>query len=261
MHIPKETTKATASQQRIALIGAPGSGKTTACLTFPNPFFIDFDHKLPSGVNCVPFWDPKFVDSICSRTVAGAPPNRRDAIKKWLRENAHKFTAEQTLIIDSWTMMQNSQEQQADLENSLAEKSNKYYRWDDKQKFSKTICELLEGCSCIVVVTFHETIERNDEGEPTGKLRAVMDGGFRDQLLGHFTDVWRQLARPPVKGPDNRIVVKDGIKQFHDGYFWQLIGDDKVDTNLNPTLGEKVRAKGVKMVRADYKEIQALYNS
>ena len=44
---PYITTTPAIPQIRMGLIGAPGTGKTTFALTFPNPLVIDYDGKLP----------------------------------------------------------------------------------------------------------------------------------------------------------------------------------------------------------------------
>lgn len=260
MHIPKETVTSESPHEIIALIGAPGSGKTTSCLTFPNPIFYDFDHKLPAGTSSIPVWDPAWVNSYAKATLN--IPNRRDAFKKHLRTNHALFTPEQTLVIDSWTIMQNAFDQQTQPEEDMADKPNPFSFWKRKAQYSVEIMEMLKACKCKVVVTFHETVERDAEGELTGKLRPVMDGSFKDQLLGHFTDVWRMLCDPYEKDPATGKILMDGAnKKVKRGYFWQLKGDALVNTNTNPILGAIIRAKNISMVPADYQNIMELYAS
>lgn len=258
MHIPIETIKTEKTTERIALIGAPGSGKTTACLTFPAPLFYDFDHKLPIGIQAIPLWDAKWVGSYVKNTFN--VPNRRDAFKKHLRENHYKYTEEQTIIIDSWSLLQNAFDQQTRPEEDMAAKPNDYNFWARKAAYAVEIMEMLKACKCRVVVTFHETIERDAEGDPTGKLRPLMDGKFKDQILGHFTDVWRQLHNPFDIDANGKYIMESALKRkVKYGFYWQLIGDTLIDTNTNATLGKIVSAKNISMVPADYKEIEKLY--
>ena len=261
MHIPTDTIKSTAPHEIIALIGAPGSGKTTSCLSFPNRLWYDFEHKLPLNEVSIPLWDPTWVDKIARRTSPSWPPNRRDAFIKHFRENHTKFTEEQTVIIDNWTFMQNAFDQQTQLEEDQAEKPNPFSFWKRKVSYSTTVVEMLKACKCRIVVTFHETIERDSEGDATGKLRPVMDGSFKDQLLGHFTDVWRMLCNPYERDKNGRIIIKDGKKAIIPGWYWQIKGDDLVNTNTNPILGDIINKLNVSMVPASYIEIQKLYDA
>jgi len=261
MHIPKESIKSTAPHEIIALIGAPGSGKTTSCLSFPNRIWYDFDHKLPANETSIPMWDAKYVDSQAKRTYGNSPANRRDAFKKHFRENHTLYTEEQTVIIDSWTIMQNAFDQQTQLEEDMADKPNPFAFWKRKVQYATEIMEMVKACRARVVVTFHETVDRDAEGELTGKIRPVMDGSFKDQLLGHFTDVWRQLCNPYERNEKGGIVIAEGKKAIKAGWWWQLIGDEQVNTNTNPILGVKLRAAKIKMVPASYEEILKIYST
>jgi hypothetical protein len=260
MHIPTIATTSQSPRELIALIGAPGSGKTTAALTFPNPYVFDFDHKLPKDIQNSPLWDPDFCDKLAKRSYAHWPSNRRDAFKKHLREEHAKFTPDQTLILDSWTLMQNAFDQQTQLEEDMCDKPNPFSFWKRKAQYSIEIMEMLKACKCKVVVTFHEAIDRDPEGEPTGKLRPVMDGSFKDQLLGHFTDVWRQVCDPPeLDEATGKPILKDGKRQYKKGYYFRLLADPQVNTNTNPTLGAIIRARKISLVKSDYQSIKEIY--
>lgn len=258
MHIPKDAIISITQPLRIALIGAPGSGKTTSCLSFPNRIWYDFDHKLPSNESSIPIWSAEYTDKLAKRTMSSWPPNRRDAFKKHLRENHSLFTEDQTLIIDSWTMLQNAHDCQTRLEEEHSEKPDMRTYYRRKIQYSAEICEMLEACKCNVIVTFHESIERDASGEPTGKLAPLMDGKFKDQLLGHFTDCWRQLCHPYERESNGRIKIVDGKKQVKHGWYWQLGSDELVNTNTNPNLGQIIREKKVTMVKANYNELKLL---
>lgn len=250
------------SHEIIALVGLPGSGKTTACKTFPAPrLWVDFDHKLPAGEQTLDLWSAEFCDVTmkAKRTFPSAPPNRRDALRAWLREYGSSIPENATFIIDSWTIMQNSFDQQTQQEEDLAAKPNPFSFWKRKAAYAIEVCEMLKACKCRVVVTFHETIERNEEGDPTGKIRPVMDGGFKDQLLGHFTDAWHQVCNPLARDDNGKYIMDGNKPRVNKGFFWELIGSDVFNTNTNPNLGEKVRRHNIRMVPADYKEIQKIY--
>lgn len=243
----------------IALVGLPGSGKTTSAATFPNRIWLDFDHKLPQGEVAIPFWDSKFVDSLAKRTSASSPANQRDAFKKWLRENHLKFAPDQTLIIDSWSNMMNGFNIQTYVEDSLLAKPNPFWFWKQKGQFCEEIVTYIKSCPCRVIVTFHEAIDRDEEGTPNGKIRPLMDGSFKDQLLGHFTDAWHQVCNPPKLDAQGRRVVENNKYVIEPGYFWELTASPVFNVNTNPILGKAIRAKGITKVPANYAEIERLY--
>jgi hypothetical protein len=261
MHIPTDSIVTSTFRKLVALVGAPGSGKTTAAATFPNPIFYDFDNKLPLGVTSIPLWNPEFCDKLAKRNSPQSPPNQRDAFRKHLRDNCLKYTKDQTLILDSWTFLQNASDRQIHLEENDDDKPNQYGFWKKKQLYALETLNRFKECACQVVVTFHETIERDVEGEATGKLRPLMEGGFKDQLLGHFTDVWRQLCDPVERGEDGRIKLVDGKTSFKRGYYWRLLSDPQVNTNTNPVLGEKIRKLKISMIPANYNEILKIYET
>lgn len=261
MHIPKDTVISNAPHEMIALIGAPGTGKTTSCLTFPNRIFGDFDHKLPVGEQSIPFWSPDWVKSTGVKNTYANVINHRDAIKRWMEINCPSFTEEQTYIHDSWTMHQGFFDRQTWAEDDAMATKNAYWFWKQKGRYAQEIMDLLKSMRCRVVVTFHETNERDEDGQLTGKIKPVMDGGFKDKILGYFTDVWRQVHDPYVLDANGRRARdSQGKALVKQGWFWQLVGDTQVDCNMNPTLGAKVRQLGINSVPADYANIQAIYD-
>jgi len=273
LFIPPGSITSTSIDTRIAIIGAPGSGKTTSCLTFPNRIWADFDHKLPANETSMPFWNSDFCDKLATRTFKTIV-NRRDAFKFWLRDNHAEFHEDQTFILDSWTLLMNAFEVQTSAEDELLDqndKSNKYYLHKQRLLYCRQIFECLKAMRCIVVVTFHEAADRDKDGELNGKVRPLMDGQFKDQIFGQFTDVWRQRANIYETDPRTGIVIRDkenGNKPKlklveHNNnqdwrWFWQLLGDAEFDTNCNPDLGEKVRKHKKYLVPADYNEIKRI---
>lgn len=269
---PAGAISSSSAQPRIAIIGGPGSGKTTSCLTFPHRIWLDLDNKLPRGEQSLPFWDSRFCDSLAKRTYANVV-NRRDAFKFWLRDNHHKFHEEQTLITDSWTFLMNAFELQTRAEDDhldANDKSNKYYMHAARLRYCRELFEYFRACRCTVVITFHESLDRDEKGDLNGKIRPVMDGQFKDQIFGHFTDVWRQRSNL-FEVDASGIVKRDPttkqklIKSINHNnnpnwvWFWQLLGDAEFDTNCNPDLGEKVRKHKKYLVAADWNEIQNIY--
>lgn len=230
-------------QLRVGLLAAPNSGKTTAALTFPGPVVADFDNKLSatnaicagkklSDITIIPFYDAAFVDSVKPRSNPRFAPNKRDAFLSWLNTEAVQLQSDQTLIIDSWTMLQAAFDQQTNYEPAIGRNGSedKFVFWARKIEYAKEIMERLKTLNCHVVVTFHETVDRDDDGKLTGRVLPLMQGKFADQLAGHFTDWFRQHAVAKLKDPSNprsEIIGTD--------YLWQTTSDNVANcgTHLN----------------------------
>lgn len=232
-------------QIRLGVQSAPFAGKTTAVLTAPNPVVADFDNKLSEtnalyagkkmeDIIIVPFYDAAFCDKIKPREAAIYAPNRRDAFLLWLMKEAPKLQSDQTLIIDSWTMLQEAFDQQQGYEKAYVKSGPKQGSedprvfWDKKLEFSEDVCSRLKTLNCHVIITFHEQSDRDAEGNLTGKVKAFMQGQFRDKLKGHFTDWFRQHA----------VVNKTTQKTE---WLWQTIPDNIADCgthlyNLKPMV-------------------------
>lgn len=252
MFTPPDMRPAGLQSERIAIIGPPGSGKTTSLLTFPNLIIGDVDKKAPRGANVIPMWSPDWCDEVLKEsrqkgrlilTVA----NHRDAIKKWLRENHEKFTPEQTFALDSWSFVQDFCDSQTTLEDTIggfskSEKSGKTderWFWSQKLEFTREIIKYLKSMKCRVVVTFHEACDRDEKGKLNGKVRPVMQGSYKDYILGAFTDTWRMLANVPVTDKQGMIIRgPDGNPKFAPGFYWQVDGDSIIDLNTNDALTE-----------------------
>lgn len=197
---------------RLALQSASGKGKTWSALTFPNPIVLDFDNNLQAHVNRkdlkrVPFCEDEFVDGIVPRSMTGGQktkrPNRRDALLKWLAAEGPKITDQQTLILDSWSRVQDGfdiQEDAVPTRNAQGQVDS-FAFWKHKIDFSRDVCELLGTLKCNVVVTFHEQFITDDQGKVLfNKIQPLMQGKFVNKLASYFSDWFRCLFFP--KGTD-----------------------------------------------------------
>ena len=231
MYQPPYATKLTESKHspfRIAIQGAPHTGKTWAALTFPNPVVLDLDNKLGAHIHRedilrVSFFDndtvQKFATEYGLPFQAGKPPviNRFVVFMSWVAKEISKFSPEQTLIIDSWTMLQNNFDAWAEATPVMSKEKGEVDRfefWGRKQKYSRQLLEMLKTTPAGLVVNFHESKDMNSEGIPTGKLNPLMTGAMKEQLGQHFTDWYRQTAEAELdanKKPTGRT-----------GYYWQI---------------------------------------
>jgi hypothetical protein len=273
--IPIDAAPSKGAINRIAIIGPPGSGKTTSLLTFPDLIVFDRDKNCPADVLTIPAWNPDWADNLVKRTFNNLP-NFRDAIIKWFRENHDKFEPEQTFALDSWSFIQDACDLQTNAEDDNAgvgKSGNKdsYFFWKQKLKYSKAIAEYLKSMKCRVVVTMHEAIDRDAEGRPNGKIRPVQDGSYKDYVLGVFNNVWRMRGNMPVK-KENEIAKRlDGKKvPVETTYYWQLFGDSIIDLKLDSSLSQYVKKHNIDKVEivqngtgisGGFKTIQEIYSA
>lgn len=221
------------NQIRLGLQGYPKRGKTTSSLTFPGPVVADFDNnvdeanavaagKTMSQITIVPFYSAEFCDKIANRIKPHFPSNKRDAFLRWLSSEGYKLEHDQTLIIDSWTMLQRAFDVQQSLTPTITKTGEEdvYAFWERKLEYSESVCDILQSLKCHVVVTIHETVERNAKGHITGKMRPLMSGQFRDKLSGQFTNYFRQHAIAKKDDKGNVIGTQ---------YLWQIHPDDIAD--------------------------------
>ena len=277
-HTPKELISSTRPDEMIAIIGAPGSGKTTSIIIgkdinniqstdgFPNRQWLDFDNKCPAGEQTIPFWNSGFCDTIYKPTPGFGVSNRRDAFKRWLEQNHKLFVQGQTIILDSWSLLMTAFYIQTYREWDLMPTNkdgerNGYFVWTSLIRYAREILDMLKGMNCRRIVTFHETRERDEKDRLTGKLKPLMDGQFKDQILGYFTDVYRQCKDPIKKDERGKNVTVGTGFAYEKGWFWQLVSDETMDCNMNPTLGTKVRRKNLRLINARYQSLEELYNS
>src|SRR4051812_21764394 len=110
---------------RLGIQGPPGTGKSWAAATFPNPVFLDLDNKLRSlkdrpGILRIPFceleWISQYNNGAFKPKSPVLPPNRRDAVRFWLRKEGSKLDHTYTVIIDSLSNLMNAFDQQTELE-------------------------------------------------------------------------------------------------------------------------------------------------
>ena len=263
-------TQTKKQQIRLGLQGFPKVGKTFAALTFPNPVVLDFDrglgaHQGRADVIAIPFYDDAFIDSIVPRGAEWyipygklasekkkRPANRKDALLKWLYEEASKFSIEQTLIVDGNTTIQAAYHSQywTAPELDRDSKVKPYAEFRQKIDYFTEVFTCLKALKCNVVYIAHESDARDDKGHLNGKIRPLMSGAIKDEILSHFTDWFRCYAygKPKTEvewtnaqkffGVD-RSVIQEWCK-FSDNdtmYLWQTTSDADVDCGSSSLIG------------------------
>ena len=100
----------TEQQIRLGLQGFSGNGKTWSALSFPNPVVLNIDrglkaHQGRSDVIEVPLWD----SAVCGKIVPAYNPSKlKDLLVAWLDKEGCQLDAEQTLVVDGLTGLQNA---------------------------------------------------------------------------------------------------------------------------------------------------------
>lgn len=220
---------------RLGIQGAPGTGKTWAVLTFPNPVYCDLDNKLrgwraanpDTPLTAVPFWNQEFVvgtmkcNNESNKNNPKFQPNVRDAVDYWLSEEGVKLGPNQTLIFDSWTSLQTFFDLQTSMPHEVeysakTGKPDGYAFWRRKMEYSKKIVSALKVLKCNVVVICHETPERDEEGRIVG-IKPLQQGQYADEIAGQFTDWYRQRYF------DEKTANE--LKLPKAGYYWQTCKD------------------------------------
>lgn len=201
---------------RVGIQGAPGSGKTAAALSFPNPVVVAFEQADYTGILSlphlqhvkpiiIPFYDPAFTAEKMKMTfkAAGKYYNRTAALIKWLQEEAPKLTPQQTLIFDSWTTIQDAFDQFCFNTPHLTAKGEEdaFAPWQEKIEFSNELCTLTGSLKCNTVTLFHEVQERDKKtGELLDKLQPLMQGKFVAKLKIYWPNFFRQSNRQKLGG-------------------------------------------------------------
>lgn len=253
MYLPptaKPVSSDTKSKHRILLQGAPSTGKSTSCLSFPNPLWLDFDNKLPKSaetIHAVPFWNAAFVaQELKSPNPRYGQPNRIMALKKWLETEGPKLAPEQTLVVDSWTRVQDSFDYQygeKGAEPIIAAKTGLYDTfgfWGLKLDVSTELCVLLTALPCnYVIVICHEQKQRADDGRLIDKIEPLQQGKFCAKIGGYFTDVFRQVVVDELDAKGQPVTEKQKMPSGKEidvrrsQYLWQTKSNGEVNLNCS----------------------------
>ncbi len=258
MYIPKDSRNLKdqkITKIRLGIQGEPGSGKTTAALTFPNPVVVNFDDglhgQLGKDIIEIPFWDHEWVVRYGfppSKPDKSGHPNRKGAILKWLKTEGMLLQSDQTLILDSWTSIQDA----FDIEQVLFPRITKETGevddrdfWAKKIDFNDELVSYIRGVKCNVVVIFHETHTRDPKtGALLRKIEPLMQGSFTKKLKVHFPNFFRQVSES-VKSADG--------KQIKTEWYWQIKSSDEFEAKCHYVIPDTLLR-----IKADYNELLKL---
>lgn len=228
-------------QIRLGIVGAPGNGKTTAALTFPNPIVWDFDRGLrgvqKAGLIVMPVYDKDFCIEFNK-----ADPNPKKIFLKFLKEEAHKLRPNQTLIVDSASGLEACFDLNTPIKFDNGKEDTRAF-WGDKLDYFTEVFELLKGCGGNVVVTFHEDELRDPAtGAAMDKIKPLMGGSFKNKVGGTFSDFYRATVEVEEKKEGTKIISV--IRQF----FWQIQQDSRFSAKNQLGISDY-------KIKADYAEL------
>lgn len=250
-------------QIRLGLQGYGGTGKTWSALTFPNPMVLNIDNGLGAHAGREDVIDVAIYDEDYCKKIFGnkfTKHNRRDVVDLWIDKIAPKIEKGQTLIIDGNTGLQNAYHLWYSVNVVVGQggKVNDFAEWKLKQVFFGGIFEAIKTLQCDVVFLFHESEKKEKSGEYLGKIRPLMTGAMGDELLGHFTDFFRQHSgnKPKEMSPEklalwgmtpNDFSIMAGNFKGNNIYYWQTEGDDMFDAKRSSLVDAP------RFIPADYK--------
>ncbi len=242
-------------QIRLGIQGFPNNGKTWAALTFPNSIVVNLDRGLGAHVGKpniteLPFWDSGWVRETFKKPSYNKS-ELKDVLIGWIEGDGQQMTAEQTLVIDGNTGLQNAYHAwyEANKMRFLTKNGqvDDFAEWSVKKKYFGQLMEALKTMKCHVVYICHESDQRDKVpvGSPvtySGKIKPLMSGGFADEIGSHFTDWFRaQSSLFDEKAWTDELAKKEWgmskdelvkwAKTFQNGtiYYWQTVGDNIFD--------------------------------
>lgn len=218
-------------QIRLGIQGMLGTGKTWAALTFNKPIVLSLDKGLISHVGRadvqeMPFYNPVFVDGLVPRvnptyidlrtgSKRTTPPNKKDAIIKWMTEEAPKIPKDYTLVMDGSTGIQAAYHTQYWVSPKITKGSGEidaYAEYKQKIDYFTELMMLIKSLNCNVIYIAHEIQDRDSKGNLNGSIRTLLSGQFCDELGTHFSDWFRARVFPKPKTEEaiNKMVTDSG---------------------------------------------------
>jgi len=222
MTAPKELHGLTVSSsipwdRFILLAGEAFSGKSTACASFPDPIFLDFDNKAPKGVKTIPFHSAAFCDTLVKRANPTLPPNKRDALMTWVERNMHLVPPDSTVILDALSSVDTWYHTQTEKVDGVQAAIGGGKLYGDKLKWFSSLCEILKMYPCRVIICAHLQPVFDAENRSTGKMKALVSGSFAEKIGTYCTSI----IRAHVKTVSN-----------NSQYLWRIKPDGVLNSNV-----------------------------
>lgn len=223
---------------RMGLMGEPGSGKTTSIVGayntktqqreggFPDVRVINFDDKLPPGVDVYDFANPEWVLKNFPNEDHSRGINVKDAFLSFCRSSIQHIPKGGTLLLSSWTSM--SRQFDVDADHFAENYNDKDGTWQAMKFYGEKLTYGSEVILCLkryqghVIFEFHEQVVRTKQGiEIPGKFKPLASGQMADQLASCVTMFVRQIIAPS-KNPLEPL------------YLWQILSDENFTAILPP---------------------------
>lgn len=188
--------------------GAPGTGKTTLALQFPNPYVADLDNNLAGAVRRmrkaggeIPQFKFDTIDRMKDKdgNIVERPlRDRLTHLNKCLAVAAADSWV-RTIIVDGCTKLNayicadiGRQQGRKDGEMQLQDWNAHSYMWQN-------FVTKLQATSKIIVFTAHEEIS-DVPGLPGAMLLNIQGKKIQQSLAGMFSDVWRTEIKEKITG-------------------------------------------------------------
>lgn len=226
--------------KRVLLMGDPGSGKSTAMLTFPNLIVCEFDNQIQKfndrDIPFIPFYDKDIIDKKFKTSVTC------QALLKFIKDEASKFSGEQTLGIDSLTTLNNAVHGYywaiCPMSKKDPTEKDGFWFWDMVKDYYIELHVALLKLKCRVVVCAHLGEDKDKDGRIIG-YKPLVEGSFKQMMGLYYTDVFKQLGREKQSGVGNSTtIVSEYVWQIRSGGFVQCKTTIKTDKMYVPASYE-----------------------
>lgn len=239
--IYRVTSIETADVTHLLLVGPPGSGKSFAAASFPDPIFAMFDNNMPPekkklGLKELPFYDTEWVNQCVIKEGAMSNSFKDRPVSlfgRYLRTLARELKPNQTLVIDHLQRISDRLFEAINADYASAIKSNAYEEWTLFGNFMCGVFTICESLKCNVVMLSQEEELRELESSKILTRRWLMPGKmFAPRVPSFFNNVFRQtkITESPNKISSAIAQPFNPNEKADDKYYWQIRKDELFDT-------------------------------
>lgn len=220
----------------LLLVGEPKTGKSNLAMSFPDPYFLDFDDNLASAVRRISP-SKKFFFTSRSSILSQPPEKVWDFIESEVKSAAINPQIK-TLVLDSTTTLSGILRDYlltrlrmggVKLRTDTVDDQLRIADYGTVATFILRLVALFRSSGKFVIWTNHQRIEKD---EITGALRYQLNipGQLSSTLGGYFTDVWATTSTPQ---PGNK--VKFAIRTKPTGTHISLGASFPIDSEIDIT--------------------------